>query len=70
MTKDKSKSFVIGAFMLTTNEFDVISNIADSELVEMYLGSGKWMQVLVNDAGWNLPNDNDYHDIEFSITTI
>ena len=70
VTKDKSKSFVIGAFMLTTNEFDVISNIADSELVEMYLGSGKWMQVLVNDAGWNLPNDNDYHDIEFSITTI
>jgi len=70
VNKEKNKTIMLGAFMLTTNEFENIAMISDSERVDMYLDGGWWIQVIVNDASWNLSNDNDYHDIEFSITVL
>ena len=68
--KEKTTNYVIGATLIPVADYAVIARIAQSERVDMYLGSGKWIQVIVNDTDFNTAHENDYQDIEFQITTI
>ena len=68
--KEKSTVLTIGAYQVPINDYEVIARISQSERVDMYTSDGKWIQVIVNDIDWNIAHENDYQDIEFSITTI
>ena len=67
--KEKLTTITIGAYQVPINDYSVIARISESERVDMYV-SGNWIQILVNDSDWNIAHENDYQDIEFSITTI
>lgn len=68
--KEKATIYTLGALHVPVADYRVISRISESDRVDMYMGSGSWMQVIVNDSDWNVSHENDYQDIEFTVTTI
>jgi len=68
--KDKATIYTLGANLIPIADYEVISRIAESKRVDMYLGDGNWIQVIVVDSDFNTAHENDYQDIEFQITTI
>lgn len=68
--KEQSTVYVLGSTLVAVADYEVISHISKSPRVDMYLGSGKWIQVMVLDSDWTISHENDYQDLEFSIATI
>ena len=68
--KEKQTNITIGAEHVKISDYDIIAGITDSDRVDMYMGSGRWMQVIVADTDFNTAHENDYQDIEFTIVTV
>jgi len=68
--KEKQKLITVGDELVPISDFEVIARIVESDRVDMYMGSGDWMQVIVQDIDFNTAHENDYQDIEFTIVTI
>jgi len=68
--KEKQTNITIGAELVPIADYNVIARIVESERVDMYMGSGRWMQVIVADVDFNTAEENDYQDIEFTIVTV
>lgn len=68
--KEFQTNITLGAEHVAIADYDIIAGITKSERVDMYMGSGRWMQVIVADTDFNTAHDNDYQDIELTIVTI
>ena len=68
--KEFQTNITVGAELVQIADYNVITGIAKSDRVDMYMGSGDWMQVIVADVDFNTAHDNDYQDIEFTIITV
>lgn len=69
VSKEFGKVIVLGADGVTTEDYEVIARINESDRVDMYVGSGNWIQVVLSDSDFSIDYSKDYHDIELTITT-
>ena len=68
--KDVQQQLTIGVTHVPNSEYRALASIARSRRVDMYMGAGKWVQVLLADTDFNLANENDYQDCELTITVL